>query len=58
MIRVEKGRRRDQLAESLGAMTVGLSPQDIAAIERAVPRGAALGARYPEAAMAALDSER
>src|SRR5882724_8432296 len=51
-------RRRDRLAEALGALAVTLSPADIAAIERAVPKGAAAGARYPEAAMAALDSER
>jgi len=51
-------RRRDQLAESLGALGVSLSLEDVAAIERAVPKGAAVGARYPEAAMAALDSER
>jgi hypothetical protein len=31
---------------------------DLAAIERAVPRDAAAGARYPERAMADLDSER
>jgi hypothetical protein len=37
---------------------VRLGPEDLAAIERAVPKGAAAGARYPEAAMAALDSER
>ena len=51
-------RRRDRLAEALGALDVTLGPADIAAIEHAVPKGAAAGARYPEAAMAALDSER
>jgi aryl-alcohol dehydrogenase-like predicted oxidoreductase len=51
-------RRRDRLAESLGALRVTLSPQDLAAIERAVPKGAAAGSRYPERAMADLDSER
>jgi len=51
-------RRRDRLAEALGALDVVLSPQDIAAIERAVPKGAASGDRYPAAAMAALDSEK
>jgi aryl-alcohol dehydrogenase-like predicted oxidoreductase len=51
-------RRRDRLAETLGALAVTLGPADIAAIERAVPKGAAAGARYPAAAMAALDSER
>lgn len=51
-------RRRDRLAEALGAANVTLSPADIAAIERAVPKGAAAGARYPSHAMADLDSER
>jgi aryl-alcohol dehydrogenase-like predicted oxidoreductase len=51
-------RRRDRLAEALGAADVTLSPQDIAAIERAVPKDAAVGDRYPTHAMADLDSEK
>jgi aryl-alcohol dehydrogenase-like predicted oxidoreductase len=51
-------RRRDQLAEALGSLEVRLSADDLAAIERAVPKDAAAGERYPSAAMAALDSER
>jgi aryl-alcohol dehydrogenase-like predicted oxidoreductase len=51
-------RRRDRLAEALGAIDVTLSPGDIAAIEKAVPKGAASGARYPAPAMADLDSEK
>jgi aryl-alcohol dehydrogenase-like predicted oxidoreductase len=51
-------RRRDRLSEALGALTVSLRPQDIAAIERAVPKGAGSGSRYPSAAMAELDSEK
>lgn len=51
-------RRRDQLAESLGAAEIALSSDDIAAIERAVPKGTAAGTRYPAPAMADLDSER
>jgi aryl-alcohol dehydrogenase-like predicted oxidoreductase len=51
-------RRRDRLAEALGALDVRLSPDDLAAIERAVPRGAAAGDRYAAPAMAHLDSER
>ncbi|WP_406182702.1 aldo/keto reductase [Streptomyces sp. NBC_01006] len=50
-------RRRDRLAEALGAMAVELSAADLAAIEEAVPAGAAAGERYPEAQMAHLDSE-
>jgi aryl-alcohol dehydrogenase-like predicted oxidoreductase len=51
-------RRRDRLAEALGAADVVLSPDDLAAIERAVPKGAASGTRYPGRAMADLDSEK
>jgi aryl-alcohol dehydrogenase-like predicted oxidoreductase len=51
-------RRRDRLAEALGAAAVKLTPSDIAAIERAVPKDSAAGARYAERAMADLDSER
>ncbi|KOU30645.1 aldo/keto reductase [Streptomyces sp. WM6372] len=50
-------RRRDRLTEALGAMAVELSAADLAAIEEAVPAGAAAGKRYPEAQMAHLDSE-
>jgi aryl-alcohol dehydrogenase-like predicted oxidoreductase len=51
-------RRRDRLAEALGALDLTLSVTDLAAIERAVPKGAAAGDRYPTAAMAELDSEK
>jgi aryl-alcohol dehydrogenase-like predicted oxidoreductase len=51
-------RRRDRLAESLGALDVRLSPEDLGAIARAVPKGAAAGQRYPAAAMTQLDSEQ
>ncbi|MDB4949309.1 MAG: aldo/keto reductase [Gemmatimonadetes bacterium] len=51
-------RRRDRLAEALGALDVALSADDLAAIERAVPADAAAGARYDEQQMAMLDSER
>lgn len=51
-------RRRDRLAEALGAARVTLTPADLAAIERAVPKDAAAGTRYPAPAMADLDSER
>ncbi|MEV6328869.1 aldo/keto reductase [Streptomyces sp. NPDC051909] len=50
-------RRRDRLAEALGALDVTLDAADLAAIEAAVPADAAAGARYPEAQMAHLDSE-
>jgi len=51
-------RRRDRLAEALGAAQVQLTADDLAAIEKAVPKGAAAGERYPAFAMAELDSER
>ncbi|MGG5820349.1 aldo/keto reductase [Falsiroseomonas sp. HW251] len=51
-------RRRDRLAEALGALPLRLTPADLAAIEAAVPKGAAAGSRYAEAQMATLDSER
>jgi aryl-alcohol dehydrogenase-like predicted oxidoreductase len=51
-------RTRPRLAESLGALDVALSAEDLAAVERAVPKGAAAGPRYAEAQMAHLDSER
>ncbi|MEV6047085.1 aldo/keto reductase [Streptomyces xanthochromogenes] len=50
-------RRRDRLAEALGALDVELTASDLAAIEAAVPAGAAAGDRYPQAQMAHLDSE-
>ena len=50
-------RRRDRLAESLGALSVTLTEGDLARIEQAVPRGAAAGSRYPDAMMQHLDSE-
>ncbi|HEX7946081.1 MAG TPA: aldo/keto reductase, partial [Phenylobacterium sp.] len=51
-------RRRDRLAEALGALDAKLSPDALAAIEAAVPKGAAAGDRYPAMQMAHLDSER
>ena len=51
-------RRREQLLESLGALEVRLDEAQLAAIEQAVPPEAAAGARYPEAHLALMDSER
>ena len=50
-------RRRDQLREILAAPDVALDAEAFAAIERAVPKGAAAGDRYQAAMMAHLDSE-
>jgi aryl-alcohol dehydrogenase-like predicted oxidoreductase len=51
-------RRRDRLAEALASRDVHLNAGDLAAIELAVPKNAAAGARYPEAQLAHMDSER
>jgi aryl-alcohol dehydrogenase-like predicted oxidoreductase len=51
-------RHRDQLTEALGARDVTLDEANLAAIEEAMPAGAAAGERYPEAQMVHLDSER
>jgi len=51
-------RRRDRLGEALGALEVRLNEEDLAAIERAIPKGAAAGDRYPTALMGHLDSEK
>jgi aryl-alcohol dehydrogenase-like predicted oxidoreductase len=51
-------RRRDQLIEALGALDIELTAQDRGELERAIPKDAAAGDRYPPALMAALDSER
>ncbi|MDF3297411.1 aldo/keto reductase [Streptomyces tropicalis] len=51
-------RTRERLGEALGALEISLDEADLAAIEEAVPAGAAAGDRYPQAQMAHLDSER
>jgi aryl-alcohol dehydrogenase-like predicted oxidoreductase len=50
-------RRRDQLAEALGALEVKLTPADLAGIETAVPATAVAGTRYLPAVLAHMDSE-
>jgi aryl-alcohol dehydrogenase-like predicted oxidoreductase len=51
-------RRREQLREALGAMPLALTPEQLAALTQAVPADAAAGGRYPEAALAHMDSEK
>ncbi|MHA6204515.1 aldo/keto reductase [Dyella soli] len=51
-------RSRARLQEALVAIDVDLDADDLAAIERAVPPGAAAGERYNSQGMASLDSER
>jgi aryl-alcohol dehydrogenase-like predicted oxidoreductase len=47
-------KRRERLAEALGALDARLSADDLALLERAVPAEAVAGTRYPAAAMAGL----
>jgi aryl-alcohol dehydrogenase-like predicted oxidoreductase len=51
-------RTRAQLDEALAAARLVLSTEEVAALEAAVPAGAVAGARYQEAQMRHLDSER
>jgi pyridoxine 4-dehydrogenase len=51
-------RRRDRLTEALGALEVKLTDAHLAALAKAFPPGAAAGARYPEAQLAHMDSEK
>ena len=51
-------RTRAQLAESLGALHVELSPADVARMEEAVPASAVAGTRYDAHQMQILDSAR
>jgi aryl-alcohol dehydrogenase-like predicted oxidoreductase len=51
-------KRRDRLADSLAALELTLSPDELAAIEAAVPSSEVAGDRYEAARMAALDSEK
>jgi pyridoxine 4-dehydrogenase len=51
-------RRRDRLAEALGAAELTLSADDLAELDRALPPGAASGDRYTREQLAHIDSER
>jgi aryl-alcohol dehydrogenase-like predicted oxidoreductase len=51
-------RTRAQLAESLGALQIRLSPEEMAEIEAAIPPEAVAGTRYGDEQMRNLDSER
>ena len=48
-------KRVKYLEENVGAETVTLTAQDLAAIDEIAPKGAAAGPRYPEAMMASVD---
>jgi aryl-alcohol dehydrogenase-like predicted oxidoreductase len=51
-------RTRAQLTESLGALDVHLTPEEVIRVEVAVPASAVAGTRYDEHQMRVLDSER
>ena len=50
--------KRQRLAEAIEALSIGLSAEELAEIERAVPADAVAGTRYAAEQMAHLDSER
>jgi pyridoxine 4-dehydrogenase len=51
-------RRRDRLEETLGALDVDLTPDELKAIDAVAPEGAIAGTRYAAPLMAHLDSEK
>jgi aryl-alcohol dehydrogenase-like predicted oxidoreductase len=51
-------RTRTQLADALAGLDVTLSPEEVAALEAAVPASQVAGTRYAAPFMATLDSER
>jgi len=48
-------KRRSYLEENVGALDVEITPEDFARLEEIAPKGAAAGARYPEAGMATVN---
>jgi len=50
-------RKRERLAESMGALDVKLTAEDVAELERLIPPDAVAGSRYGDAQMRMLDSE-
>jgi len=51
-------RTRERLHESLGALDIMLTAEELARIEQAIPANAAAGERYPTAQLAHMDSEK
>ena len=51
-------RRRDRLAEALGALDVTLTPDHLAALDKAFPPDVAAGARYAQSQLVHMDSEK
>ena len=48
-------KRRTYLEENVGSLEVALTPEDLRRIDEIAPKGAAAGARYPEAMMSAVN---
>jgi aryl-alcohol dehydrogenase-like predicted oxidoreductase len=48
-------KRRKYLEENLGALEVEITPEDLKRIDEIAPKGAAAGARYPEATMSTVN---
>lgn len=51
-------RTRERLHESLGALDIMLTAEELTRIEQAIPANAAAGERYPAAQLAHMDSEK
>jgi aryl-alcohol dehydrogenase-like predicted oxidoreductase len=58
IVPVMGARTRAQITEALSALDVKLTPDEVAAIESAVPADAVAGTRYDEHQMRVLDSEK
>jgi aryl-alcohol dehydrogenase-like predicted oxidoreductase len=58
LVPIVGARTRKQLADALGALSRPLSPADVAAVEKIVPKDAIAGTRYAAEQMKHLDSER
>jgi aryl-alcohol dehydrogenase-like predicted oxidoreductase len=58
IVPVVGARTRTQLAESLGALAIEFTADELAAIEAAVPADAVAGTRYDPVQMRVLDSEK
>jgi aryl-alcohol dehydrogenase-like predicted oxidoreductase len=54
LIPIPGTKRKERLAENLGALALSLSNSDIQEISNAIPAGAAAGTRYPEGQMKSL----
>jgi aryl-alcohol dehydrogenase-like predicted oxidoreductase len=51
IIPIPGSKRKDRIEENVGALSVKLTPEDLARISASIPAGAAAGLRYPEGAM-------